>query len=67
MRNTKQYAREEAKTMMEDALDRLRRIFQKEMLHLLVEYEGVRDLSVKRDKEVSKVGVRMVDQEREIA
>ncbi len=67
MRNTKQYAREEAKTMMEDVLDRLRRIFQKEMLHLLVEYEGVRDLSVKRDKEVSKVGVRMVDQEREIA
>ena len=66
MRNVKVLAKDKAKTLLDETVNRLKRYFQREMLHILVEFDTVRETVIKRDKELKLVARRLIDQEDEI-
>ena len=66
MRNVKVLAKDKAKTLLDETVDRLKRYFQREMLHILVEFDQVRENVLKKDKEVKVVARRLIDQEDDI-
>lgn len=66
MRNVKVLAKDKAKTLLDETVNRLKRYFQREMLHILVEFDTVRETVIKRDKELKLVARRLIDQEDDI-
>lgn len=66
MRNVKVLAKDKAKTLLDETVNRLKRYFQREMLHILVEFDTVRETVIKRDKELKLVARRLVNQEDDI-
>lgn len=55
MRNVKVMAKEKAKKLMEETLVKAKRQFRREMLHMLVEFDKMRELVLKKDKDLIRV------------
>lgn len=66
MRNVKIMARDRAKKLIEEALVRAKRQFKGEMLNMLVEFDAMRDLVVKKDNDLVKVQALLIEQEKEV-
>jgi hypothetical protein len=55
MKNVKVMAKDRAKKLLTETVERMKRQFQREMLHMLVEFDHLRDQVVKKDKDVKVV------------
>ena len=67
MKNVKVMARERAKSLLDETVERMRRQFQREMMHVLVEFDHLREQVVKKDKDIKMVAQNLIDQEADIA
>jgi hypothetical protein len=67
MRNVKLLAKDRARKLMEETVRRVKKQFQREMLHMLVEFDTLRDQVIRKDKDLKVVGKYLFDQEAEIA
>jgi hypothetical protein len=67
MKNVKVMAKEKAKKLMDATIDKIKRHFQREIMHLLVEFDSLRELVVKKDKDIKMVANNLIDQEIDIA
>jgi hypothetical protein len=61
MRNVKVMARDRAKKLIEEALVRAKRQFKSEMLNMLVEFDAMRDLVIKKDKDLVRVQALLIE------
>ena len=66
MKNVKILAKDKAKSLLDETVNRMKRYFQREMLHVLVEFDQIRETVLKRDKELKLVAKRLIQQEDEI-
>jgi ribosomal protein L17 len=66
MKNVKVLAKDKAKSLLDETVNRMKRYFQREMLHVLVEFDQIRETVLKRDKELKLVAKRLIQQEDEI-
>lgn len=67
MKNVKVMAKDRAKKLMDVTIDKMKRQFQREMMHILVEFDHLRDQVVKKDKDIKMVAQNLIDQEIDIA
>ncbi len=66
MKNVKVLAKDRAKKVMDVTIDKIKRQFQREMMHMLVEFDTLRDQVVKKDKDIKMVAQNLIDQEIDI-
>jgi hypothetical protein len=55
MKNVKVMAKDRAKQLLDLTVDKIKRQFQREMIHMLVEFDNLRDQVVKKDKDIKMV------------
>lgn len=66
MRNVKLMAKDRARKLMEDTVARIKKQFQREMLHMLVEFDTLRDQVIRKDKDLKVIAKNLYEQEDEI-
>lgn len=67
MRNVKQMAKDRAQKMIDETLVIIKKRFEKEMLHMMLEYDELREIVVKKDREVKSIAANLILQEAQIA
>lgn len=67
MKNVKVMAKDRAKKLMDITIEKMKRQFQREMMHMLVEFDTLREQVVKKDKDIKMVATNLIDQEIDIA
>ena len=55
MRNVKAMAKESARRMLEETVARIKKQFQRETLHILVEFDNLREQVMRKDKDLKLV------------
>ena len=67
MRNVKMMAKDRAKKMVDETLANVKKKFEKEMLHMMLEFDQLREVVVKKDREVKSIAANLILQEALIA
>ncbi len=61
MKNVKVMAKDRAKKLMDITIEKMKRQFQREMMHMLVEFDTLREQVVKKDKDIKMVATNLID------
>jgi hypothetical protein len=61
MKNVKVMAKDRAKKLMDITIEKMKRQFQREMMHMLVEFDTLREQVVKKDKDIKMVASNLID------
>ena len=60
MRNVKMMAKDRAKKMVDETLANVKKKFEKEMLHMMLEFDQLREVVVKKDREVKSIAANLI-------